>query len=58
MLLTFIFDWITDYMNTPEIQLTLSQRILFTLALVIIGLGITAICAVITEIAIKIKDRK
>lgn len=57
MLLSFIIDWITDYINTPEMYLTYSQRALFTLALIIIGLAITIVCMSVTAIVIKIKDR-
>lgn len=57
MLLSFIIDRITDYINTPEISLTLAQRMLFTLAVIIIGVAITLVCMAVTAIVIKIKDR-
>lgn len=56
-MLTFIFNWISDYANTPVMEQTLSQKALFTAAMLIIGTAITAVCALITFIATKIMDR-
>lgn len=43
----FLFDWIEDYINTPQIQVTTGQEILFYLALSIIFLiVIGVICSV------------
>lgn len=56
-MLTFIFDWISDYANTPTMYRTFSQEALFVVAMLIIGTAITAVCALITFIATKIMDR-
>lgn len=58
MLLSFIIDWITDYINTPEMSLTYSQRALFTLALIIIGFAITIIIVAVAAIQVKIEEIK
>ena len=57
-ILLFIFDWISDYCNTPEMYLTFTQRVLFAAALLIIGIAITVICSIIYAIGIKITERK
>ena len=47
----FLFDWIEDYINTPQIDLTAGQEILFYLALAIIFLIVLGvICSVWTVI--------
>lgn len=58
MLLSFIFDWISDYIDTPEMYRTLSQEALFILAMCIIGAAITAVCTVVYFIGIKILEKK
>ena len=53
-----IFDWIEEYINTPEMYLTLSQRIRFAAALLIIGVIITIICTVIYYVGMLILGKR
>ena len=58
MMLLFIIDWLEDYANTPEMYLTLSQRLRFAAALLIIGVVITLICTLVYYIGTLIIERR
>lgn len=51
MLVLFLFDWIEDYINTPQLEITAGQEILYYLALAIIFvIVLSVICLVWTAI--------
>lgn len=61
----FILDWINDYINTPQIEMTTEIELLFYCAvaiisvLVMIGMaGICGICYLIKKLFKTIKRRK
>lgn len=53
----FIKEWILNYINTPELQLTLADKALFYIALSIIIAVILLIIVVIGEIHTRLKLR-
>ena len=53
----FLFDWIEDYINTPQIELTAGQEILFYLALSIIFLIVIGVVCLVWAIINWIKAR-
>ena len=57
-MLLFLIEWLEDYANTPEMYLTLSQRLRFAAALLIIGAVITIICTLVYYIGVLIMERR
>lgn len=58
MYIFFLWDWINDYINTPKIQQTESQEILFYFALLIIcGIAFSIVC-LIAWISVKIDEHR
>ena len=57
MLRLFIIDWITGYINTPELSRTPADEILFYTALAIIAGVLIGLYVLIALIVDKIKKR-
>lgn len=57
MLALFLIDWIVDYINTPELQQTPMQGILFVLAIGIFVFSILGLCILIYLVYDYIKGR-
>lgn len=58
IMLLFLIEWLEEYANTPEMYLTLSQRLRFAAALLIIGIVITMICTIVYYIGMLILERR
>lgn len=58
IMLLFLIEWLEEYANTPEMYLTLSQRLRFAAALLIIGIVITVICTIVYYIGMLILERR
>lgn len=54
----FLFDWIEDYINTPKIEVTAGQEILFYLALAIIFLIVIGVICSVWAVINWIRRRK
>lgn len=52
----FLFEWIENYINKPEIQRTIADEALFLTAICIILIAIFAILGIVGFIAKKIYD--
>lgn len=52
----FLFEWIENYINKPEIQRTLADEALFLTAICIILIAIFAVLGVVAYIAKKVYD--
>ena len=53
----FIIDWICDYINTPKMEVTAGQEVLFYLALSIIFIAIVALISISWKVIEWIKNR-
>lgn len=58
MYIFFLWDWINDYINTPKMQQTESQEILFYFALLIICSIAFGIVVSIARVSIKIDEHR
>lgn len=54
----FLIDWIVDYINTPRMEITAGQEVLFYFALSIIFVGVVALISIIWKVINWINERR
>ena len=50
MLSFFLFDWISDYINTPKYEMTVQTEVLGIIACGIVAFALLALCIIIYNI--------